>query len=462
MARVELIDAGAPDYGAPGVRPHLERAVYAARIDRLLRVAVARGLDAVIVYGDREHMANLAYLTGFEPRFEEAVLVVGPNRDPVLITGPENQGYAAVSPLELDRMLYPPFGLLGQDRSRTPPLAELLIEAGVTRGWTVGVAGWKYFGPMEAEDPDFALEVPAYLVDALRRLLGERRVVNAGALLMHPSDGLRAVGEIDQLAQFEHAACMTSEAVKRVLSGLSAGVTELEAAGGMGFLGLPFSCHPMLTSGPRVALGLGSPTDRRIELGEPFQTAIGVWGALSCRAARVAADRDDLPEDVRDYVDRLAGPYFGCAADWCEMVGIGVPGGQIDAMVKDRLGDPFFGVTLNPGHLIHYDEWMNTPIYPGSGERLRSGQAIQLDIIPATGTAYGSVNIEDGFALLDDEGREQFQERYPDAWRRIEARRRFMREVLGIHLRPETLPLSNLAGILAPFALSPEKILARR
>lgn len=33
-------------------------------------------LDVLMIYADREHGANFAYLTGFEPRFEEAVLVL--------------------------------------------------------------------------------------------------------------------------------------------------------------------------------------------------------------------------------------------------------------------------------------------------------------------------------------------------------------------------------------------------
>ena len=95
-----------------------------------------------------------------------------------------------------------------------------------------------------------------------------------------------------------------------------------------------------------------------------------------------------MPAGIRDYVEKLAAPYFACAADWYETIGIGVTGGEMDALVKRHLGDPFFGVGLNPGHLIHLDEWMNTPIYPGSSERLQSGQAIQIDIIPATGTPW--------------------------------------------------------------------------
>ena len=187
-----------------------------------------------------------------------------------------------------------------------------------------------------------------------------------------------------------------------------------------------------------------------------------MWGALTSRAGFVAEGPDDLPEAIRDYVERLAGPYFACAAEWYETVGIGVTGGEIDALVKRHLGDPFFNVGLNPGHLIHLDEWMNTPIYPGSSETLRSGQAIQLDIIPATGTPWFTSNIEDGIALLDARGRAEFAERFPGAWRRIEARRAFMADVLGIRLKPEVLPFSNLAGWLPPFLLAPGRVLALR
>ena len=38
------------------------------------------GYDRLVVYADREHSANLSFLTGFDPRFEEALLVVGTDR----------------------------------------------------------------------------------------------------------------------------------------------------------------------------------------------------------------------------------------------------------------------------------------------------------------------------------------------------------------------------------------------
>ena len=105
-----------PDFGVPEARPELSRDRYAARFVRFADRVAQFGLDAAVVYADREHFANLAYLSGFDPRFEEALLVFVPGRYPVLLTGPENQGMARAAPIELDVRLYPPFGLLGQDR----------------------------------------------------------------------------------------------------------------------------------------------------------------------------------------------------------------------------------------------------------------------------------------------------------------------------------------------------------
>jgi hypothetical protein len=223
---------------------------------------------------------------------------------------------------------------------------------------------------------------------------------------------------------------------------------------------LPHSCHTMLSSGDRL-VGLDSPSGRVLEAGDPVTTAVGYWGGLSSRMGWLSEDASGLPADVRDYAERLAGPYFACAAEWYETIVIGVTGGELDALVRRHLGDPFFNLVLNPGHLIHLDEWMNTPVYPGSSEIFVSGHAVQCDIIPAAGPPYYGANIEDGIALLDAEGRAELRDKFPDLWGRVEARRTFMGDVLGIRLRPEVLPLSNLAAAMPPYWLSPDRIFAK-
>jgi hypothetical protein len=128
-------------------------------------------------------------------------------------------------------------------------------------------------------------------------------------------------------------------------------------------------------------------------------------------------------------------------------------GGELQAVVDRRLGDSFFGISLNPGHQLHLDEWVNSPVFPGSRIELQSGTALQCDIIPATGTPYFTTNIEDGVALADESLRAEFAAAFPDAWGRVQARRRFMTEMLGIDLHPDVLPFSNLAAHLPPLLL---------
>lgn len=460
MPKARLIEAALPEFGVPDTRPELDRPIYRERLGALGRARRAAGLDVLVVYADREHAANLAWLTGFDPRFEEALLILAPHSEPTMLVGPENLQRAGNAGIDVAARLYPPFGLMGQDRSKTPALEEALRHAGIDRNHRVGVLGWKYFGPHEASKPESWLEVPSYLVDSLRQVVGaDGRVVNANALLMHPVTGLRAVNEIVQIAQFEFAAVAASEAIKRLIRGVRPGMSGFGAAHLMQLGILPHSCHTMLASGPNLS-GLDSPSGRILQPGDPISTAVGYWGALSSRVGWLAADPSELPPASRDYAERLAGPYFACAAEWYETIGIGTTGGELDALVRRHLGSPFFNLVLNPGHLIGIDEWMHTPVYPGSTEAFSSGQMVQCDIIPAAGPPYHSANIEDGIALLDEAGRDQMRAEFPEIWGRIEARRAFMADVLGIRLKPEVLPLSNLAGAMPPFWLAPDRLFA--
>ncbi len=169
----------------------------------------------------------------------------------------------------------------------------------------------------------------------------------------------------------------------------------------------------MLSSGDRASLGLLSPSDRRIEHGDRFTVAFGIWGALNCRAGFVVEDAAALPAAIGDYVERLVGPYFEAVAEWYGALHIGQTGGVLHEIIQRHLGDPFFGIFLNPGHQIHLDEWVNSPVAPGSRIELRSGMTMQVDIIPATGTEHFTTNIEDGVALADETLRATFARAVP-------------------------------------------------
>jgi hypothetical protein len=113
LATVEL-----PDFGMPEREPVLAPATHAARLERLRVRADERGYTHLLVYADREHSANLAWLTGFDPRFEEAIAIVRPGVQPLVLAGNECYGTAGAAPLPMRRELYQDLSLPGQPRDR--------------------------------------------------------------------------------------------------------------------------------------------------------------------------------------------------------------------------------------------------------------------------------------------------------------------------------------------------------
>ena len=454
VATARLAPVDLPDLGMPEERPVLPAAVYAERLERLRERAAARGYGALVLYADREHSANLSWLSGFDPRFEEAIAILGlageaATSAPTILVGNECWGIAGAAPLPMRRVLHQDFSLPSQPRHRSRPLRDELADAGVRAGDRIGVVGWKSYGG----DPS-RLDVPSYLADELRSLAGPRgSVENAVDLLIDAADGLRVINEPEQLAAFEAASCRTSEGVRRLVREIKPGLRERDAVALLGWDGSPLSCHLMLTAGDRARFGLYSPGDRPVQRGDPFTTAFGVWGALTCRAGWLVEDAAELDEGIRDYVDRLVGPYFEAIAEWYGALRIGQTGGALHDIVARRLGDPIFGIFLNAGHQISLDEWVNSPVAESSSAELRSGMYLQVDVIPATGTPYFTTNIEDGVALADPALRAQLETRYPTTWTRIQQRRAFMANALGIELHPDVLPFSNIPAWLPPFIL---------
>ncbi len=463
MRPVDLLDVDLPDFGEPTIQPVIPGSVYDVRVAAALARARIEGLDALVVYGDREHTASMTYLSGYDPRFEEAVLVVVPDRPRALLVGNEGMAYATLANGRFEAVLFPALSLMGQPRDGMRPLDAILREAGLAAGQRIGSVGWKGF---EADDIGFDptwLEIPSYLADALRAIVGPNgAVINANHIFMNPRDGLRATNEVEQLAAFEFSGTFSSQGLRNVLFNVRPGMSELQAARLMAMNGLPGCAYPVLSGGERARVGLGSPTLRPLERGDPFFMGYGLWGSMNARGGFLVEDERELPEDIRDYVPKLVAPYFRAVVAWYETIGIGVPAGAVHAAVHAIVGDPFFGVKLNPGHLIHIDEWMHSPVKPGSDIAFRSGMAVQMDIIPATGTKWFTSNLEDGIALADAPLRAAFAEQFPEAWTRIQRRRDFMIDVLGIKLKPEVLPFSNIPAYLPPFVLSPRKVMVAR
>ncbi len=458
-----LIEVEWPEFGLAERPPAIEASELEGRLKALRSAMASEGLSHIVVYADREHFANLTYLTNFDPRYEEAILIVARDGKPLLVVGNECEGYLGVSPLhsagKLRTERFQPFSLLNQPRDASRKMRDILAGEGIGKAAKVGCVGWKYFEDSEHPDGAHAIDIPSYLVDTLRDLSSREAVVNATALMMHPGYGLRTQCSPSDIAYFEYTSVLASEGMKRMLFGLRPGMTDTELAVLCGYNGEPLSCHMTLVTEANRSLGLSGPVGAHIALGSPLATNIAYWGSNSCRAGWVARSAEDLVPAAHDYVAAFAGPYFEVMAEWFGLLSIGTPGRKLAALIAEKLPFERFRIFLNPGHLIHLDEWLSSPIYAGSDVPLRSGMAIQVDVIPSS-PAYFSTRMEDGVVLADAELRRSLRALYPACYDRCQKRRTFMTDVLGIDLPEEVLPLSNVPTIVAPFFLRPNQIFA--
>lgn len=452
-----LIDIEWPRYDPLPAAVAIPLEEYQSRLTALRAAMERRGLSHLAIYGDREHSANLLWALNFDPRFEEALLILRLDAAPLLLTGNECAAYLPISPLwraaALRSEVYQPFSLLDQPRDTSRTLAAILAGEGIGANARVGCAGWKCHGDARRMD------LPAYIVDDLRAAAGGA-VEDATDLLMHAGYGLRAACSAAEIALFEESNWKASEAMRRVFFAAREGMTDFEMLSHAAYDGTPLSCHMTLKTGPHRT-SLASPSGARLARGYPWSANVAYWGSNVCRANWAAESAADLPAAARDYVDAFAGPYFAAMGAWLGALRIGTPGGQLAALIQERLPFARFGIFLNEGHLIHYDEWLSSPIYAGSALPVRSGMLFQTDVIPSSKT-YFSTRMEDGLAIADAPLRAELRARFPAVMARIDARREFAAGTLGLPLADEHLPLSNLFGIVPPFLLRPNTVFALR
>ena len=125
----QLIEIDWPQFGWAERPPVVESVELEGRIAALRALMAPAGLSHVVVYADREHFANLAYLTNFDPRYEEALLIVASDGKPLIVVGNECASYLGVSPLHNEGRMraerFQPFSLLNQPRDASRQMREI-------------------------------------------------------------------------------------------------------------------------------------------------------------------------------------------------------------------------------------------------------------------------------------------------------------------------------------------------
>jgi Xaa-Pro aminopeptidase len=441
-----------PKYKHPTNEPVLANSVFNSRLVKVLQRMMEYNCDYLFFYADREHYMNFEYLTGFSPRFEEGILILSKTGKASILLGNECYGMFKTSRIPAEGFLFQVLSLPSQDCNGIDVLKDILVEIGLNRETKVGLVGWKLMYPDYADNHVF--DIPSYMVDVLREIVGNQMIFNATDWFIHPDYGFRVINTADEIAAFEYGASYASDAVDNIIRNMHSGMTEVEISthSTCGFISQ--SCHPKVLLGDRTDLGMVSPTTNCAKLGDRCQITCGLRGGLTSRKGFFAYSEKDIPAEAGDFLEKIAIPYFTAAVNWYQTIGIGVTGGQMYNLVESIIPKEKYGWILNPGHLVSTEEWISSPIRKGSDIVIRSGMCFQMDIIPQAPKPYAAVNCEDGLAIADENLRDEIRMRFPDVYERMMERRDFMEKNVGIKLKEEILPLSNMSGIFRPFMLN--------
>lgn len=425
---------------------------------KLLEKMKEKDLDIVIVYADREHGANFEYLTGFIPRFEEALMLVTRDGEVKLLLGNENLNKVQYSRVKAEAVHIPHFSLPNQPMENEESFKDILNRVSEWKGKRIGVVGWKVF-TSKSEQNNQLFDVPYYIVEALKELVDDSsNILSCGEIFIGEKDGIRTVNNADEINYYEYGASLASDCVLKTMNEIEIGKTEIELASSLSAYGQPNNVTTICATGDRFTNAVIYPRNKKVKLGDKFATTVGYKGGLTSRAGYIVSNTEELPAEVSDYLERVAIPYYSAVAAWLENVQIGMKGDEMYQLIGTVLPKDTYNWHLNPGHLIADEEWMSSPIYPGSKTELKSGMLLQIDIIPSVKN-YGGASAESGIALADESLREEIAREYPELWKRFEERRKYIKEELNIKLHPEVLPLSDTVGYSRPYLLNKESAL---
>lgn len=443
-----------PQQDCSGIPIALTDETIQQRKNNILNMMKQRRLDQLVIYCDVEHGSNFEYLVGFFTRFEEALLVINADGEMTLVLGNENLNKVTKARVQAKAVHLSQFSLPNQPGRNDKSIKELLTEAGIRKNARTGLVGWKMF----TDGPDLnksIYDLPSFIVDTIRSIVGDEACLSNETDLFIGENGVRTVNNANEVAHYEYGAALASDCIMDAMNKLTPGVSEQA----LGDCLVRYGQHPSIVtiaaSGPRFIKGNLFPTANTVKYGDTISLTVGYRGGASSRAGYAVNADGELSVEAKNYLDAVAKPYFAAYAHWLEVISVGMRGGELFDHVEAILPRSKYGWSLCPGHLTAEEEWMSSPIYEGSQQQLLSGMILQIDIIPSVPN-FGGVSAESTVLLADESLKLEIQRQYPQLWQRMQQRRTYLIDTLGIKLSADILPMCSTVGYLRPYLLDKE------
>jgi hypothetical protein len=298
-------------------------------------------------------------------------------------------------------------------------------------------------------------DMPEYVVNGIKNIINENKLLNATKLFIGPKDGARITNNANEIAHYEYGSSLASDAVLDAMNHLEIGIKEVEIGEKLTKQGQYNNVVTISAFGDRFIGGNLYPLNNRLKNGDKVALTTSYRGGLSSRTGYAVNNFQELEEIEQGYFEEVVVPYYKAYNFWLSNIKIGVDAQQFYNDFEEFYPQEKYGWELSPGHLTANEEWLSSPFYNNSSATVRSGMIFQVDFIPGQLPHHG-VSAESTVALADQKLRDNIKIEYPKLWQRIENRKKYMLEELNIDLSEEILPMTSTVGYYRPFMLNKE------
>lgn len=369
----------------------IPREEYPRRWEKVQKIMKDNQLDVILAYSDDRATHGNAYARYFADlptHFENVLVLFLAGCDPVILTGPETEGYAKeISAIQNIKVLAE-FSAEDEDYpfSVVEPLEQIVKQLVQKAPERVGLAGKLYMGAELYEAVENAFR-PANLVDADK--------------LLEPVRGLKSQAEI---AVIRRAYAIVNAGMKAAIEAIRPGITEREIAAEAEYVMRKMGCEgygidPIVASGPNTKHILARTTNRKIEDNDVVIVTLapryeGYHGACG-RTILVGSPGDKALAAVEASIR---------AQQICaENLIPGNIGSQVEAMGRQVMKEAGYekNFMYSGLHSIGVIEFEPPILGPSSSAAIEKDMVISIDI-PLFEADIPGMRFEDGYLIVEN------------------------------------------------------------
>lgn len=370
----------------------IPREEYPKRWEKVRKIMAEHHLDMILVYSDERATygnAYVRYYADLQTHFEPVLMLFLPDGDPLLLVGPETDGYAKERSVVKDIFLLSEFSAEDEDYpfSTVVPLQEIIekyIPGGPKR---VG------FAPK--------VHMSASIYEAMQKACSSAEILEVDKLL-EPMRGIKSRGELAVIRQaYEIAELGMTAAIKAARPGITERELAAEAEYVMRKAGAEgYGIDPIIASGPNTKHILARTTNRVIEENDAVIITLapryeGYHGAL----ARTVLLGSPKPE-IKEAVNAMIHAQETCGRNLIP----GNIGSQVEAMGRKIMAEAGFeeNFMYSGLHSVGVIEFEPPILGPSSTTVIEENMVISVDIPLFESETVGGMRLEEGYLITAD------------------------------------------------------------